>query len=311
MRGYDMTTDQLLHIADVYETLDKAAAVSASEIAEGLARVASAANTAGIEFETLASQVSIIHDVTQQDAGSIGNFLKTMYTRLGSISAGKMRYIDEDGISVDVDVNNLEKALRAGGIALRKNEKEFRNYNEVLDEVAQKWDTMSDIVRNGISEQLGGKRGANYVNALISNYDRVHELVNIAADSEGAALERFDVYLQSIQSRTEVLHTQLEELYMHTLDSETFGNVIDIAQDFVTWADDVDLVKTALMGLTANAVTRGIVSMGTLISNTAAQITALGGGLTGLMGVISAHPVMAVTTAALGVAGVVNAYEAA
>ena len=55
MRGFEMTTDQVLYVADVSETLDKNAAVSASEIAEGLSRVASAAHMAGIEFETLSS----------------------------------------------------------------------------------------------------------------------------------------------------------------------------------------------------------------------------------------------------------------
>ena len=58
----------------------------------------------------------MIHDVTQLDAGSIGNFLKTMYSRLGAVSSGALKYINADGIEMDTDVSDLEKALRKGGI---------------------------------------------------------------------------------------------------------------------------------------------------------------------------------------------------
>ena len=55
-------------------------------------------------------------------------------------------------------INDVEKSLDRVGIKLRKNEKEWRNYYDVLDEVASKWSTFTDIEKSQVTTALGGKQ---------------------------------------------------------------------------------------------------------------------------------------------------------
>ena len=55
-------------------------------------------------------------------------------------------------------INDVEKSLDRVGIKLRKNEKEWRNYYDVLDEVASKWNTFTDIEKSQVTTALGGKQ---------------------------------------------------------------------------------------------------------------------------------------------------------
>ena len=47
--------------------------------------------------------------------------------------------------------------MRGAGIQLRKSETEFRNFGEVLDEVASKWDSFSDVTRRAVASAFAGR----------------------------------------------------------------------------------------------------------------------------------------------------------
>lgn len=47
--------------------------------------------------------------------------------------------------------------MRGLGIELRTSESEFRNFGEVLDEVAGKWDSYSSVSQRAIATAFAGK----------------------------------------------------------------------------------------------------------------------------------------------------------
>lgn len=67
-------------------------------------------------------------------------------------------------------------------------ENTFKNTTEILREMSQVWDDMTDVNRAAALELLGGKRQANVLAAVIKNFDLVEEAIQTSADSAGSAM---------------------------------------------------------------------------------------------------------------------------
>jgi hypothetical protein len=55
------------------------------------------------------------------------------------------------------NINDVEKALSLVNIKLRDSEDSFRPLGDVMDDVAAKWDTMTEVQRNAVSGAIAGK----------------------------------------------------------------------------------------------------------------------------------------------------------
>lgn len=90
INGFGMATDQATHVIDTLDALDLAYATSTSELAEGLQRSASVAKTAGMSFEDLASIMTVVSSTTRLSGETIGNGMKSLFSRLQNIKVGKI-----------------------------------------------------------------------------------------------------------------------------------------------------------------------------------------------------------------------------
>lgn len=79
-------------------------------------------------------------------------FYNTMLSRIGAIKSGRL-----SDPETDEDLSDVEATLRGLGIELRTSESEFRNFGEVLDEVAGKWDSFSSVSQRAIATAFAGK----------------------------------------------------------------------------------------------------------------------------------------------------------
>ena len=75
----------------------------------------------------------------------------------------------------------------------------FKSSYDILIQMGEVWDNLSDINRANITELLFGKRQANIGTAIISNYERAQDIYETAESSQGRALKENEVYLNSIQ----------------------------------------------------------------------------------------------------------------
>lgn len=75
-----------------------------------------------------------------------------MLSRMGAIKAGRL----DDPLSGD-SVSDVETTLRGLGIALRTADGIFRNFGEVLDEVAGRWDEFNSTQQRAIATAFAGK----------------------------------------------------------------------------------------------------------------------------------------------------------
>ena len=153
MKGYKVSVEDSLGIVDKLTAVDLNAATSAGDLAVAMQQTAVSADLAGLSMDKLIGQLAVIMEVTQQGPEQIGNFQKTMLSRMGNIKQGIL--LDpEDGSTL----SNVESVLTGYGIKLRDSNSEFRNFGDVLDEVASKWDSYGSVAQRAIASAFAGVR---------------------------------------------------------------------------------------------------------------------------------------------------------
>ena len=221
MKGYGIAVEDVVSVVDKLSAVDLVSATSAGDLAEAMQKTAVTANQVGIPLERLIGMLATISEVSQQSASTVGTAMKSTLARMVNIKAGFLA----DPETGD-DLSNVEAALRGVGIALRDDDGEFRNLNDVLGEIAKKWKTLSGIDRNAVAVALGGTRQQENVRILMEYWDQVVTLTNVAADSAGTAQKKFDAYSEGIEARLNALKSAWQSFSTDFLSSDFVKNTV-------------------------------------------------------------------------------------
>ena len=160
LNGYKIATEDVMHVVDAMSQVDIESASSVDDLAVALQRSASTASQAGVSFERLLGYVATVREVTQRSASVVGESFKTIFSRLGSVKAGT--FLSEDLESEYTDIatyaNDVEKVLSKIGIRLRDTNKDFRDAQDVLDDVARGWSNYDDLTKQALATAIAGTR---------------------------------------------------------------------------------------------------------------------------------------------------------
>ena len=84
--------------------------------------------------------------------------------RIGNVKVGKFTASVEDMASEDYNeeeyenLNDIETVLDSIGIKLRENATTYKDTEEVLQEIADIWDTLDETTQNALTTALAGTR---------------------------------------------------------------------------------------------------------------------------------------------------------
>ena len=155
MKGYKVEAQDALSIVDKLSAVDMASATDVGGLAEGMSKVASAADLAGISMDRLLGYLAVVGETTQADMSSVGTAFNSIFARMGNIKLSRLKsYQNEQG----EDLSDVETVLRGEGVNLRDESQQFRNFGEVLDEVAGNWDNYSSVSQRAIAKAFAGKQ---------------------------------------------------------------------------------------------------------------------------------------------------------
>lgn len=160
LKGYKFEAEEAMHVVDALSQVDIESASSVADLAEAMQRSANMASTAGVEFERLIGYIGTVREVTQRSASVVGESLKTIFSRMGSVKAGTFLSEDLENEYADVSTfaNDVEKVLSKVGIKVRETNHQFRDTQDILDDVAKRWETYNDLERNAIATAVAGTR---------------------------------------------------------------------------------------------------------------------------------------------------------
>ena len=152
MKSYDLGVDEVMSFVDKISAIDMASATDVGGLATAFNEVAANARNAGVEVDKLLSYAAVIGETTQESMASVGTSLNAIFSRMGNIKLSRLKD-PETG----EDLSNVETSLRNVGIQLRSSIGEFRDFDEVLDEVSTNWNLYSEVEQRSIASSLAGE----------------------------------------------------------------------------------------------------------------------------------------------------------
>lgn len=248
MNGYKVAAEDVMSIVDKVSQVDLYSATDAGGLMEAMSRVSTTANTAGVSMDKLLGYLATTGEVTQRSMSSIGESFKTIFARMSDIKAQNYELVDEDG-TVEL-LSDVESSLKKVGIDLRKTVTEYNSYDDVLDNLADKWSSLNQVQQNELSKAFAGVRQQEVFRTLMENYDRVKKYTKLAEDSAGTAEKKFnDNYLSSLEAKTQSLKASLESLSSSLISDDMYAGVLDGTKAIVDFTEKTQILKGTLAGL--------------------------------------------------------------
>ena len=239
INGFKLEATDATNVTDVWANLAAKAAVDTDELAVAISKVASIAKSAGADIETTSAFLTKMIETTREAPENLGTALKTIIARFQELSDSTEAL--EDG----VDANKVEKALKEADVALRDSTGQFRDFDDVIMELSSKWDGLDRNTQRYIATIAAGSRQQSRFIALVEDYDRNVELVNMAQNSAGASAAQFNTQLTGLQASINRLQSAWEGLYTSINASEGFSFLVDSAATLVSNLADLGLGFTS------------------------------------------------------------------
>ena len=181
-------------------------AVTADDIATGLRNSASALNVAGNNVDQSTAMITAIAETTR-DAGAAGSALKVLSMRI----RGAKSELNDAGESTDgmaestsklrEEVAALTNVTGKGGVDIMADPTTFKSTYEIMREISQVWDQMSDINQSALLEKLAGKVRSNQVAALLTNFSHAEGALEVSQNSAGTMDKIYSTWMDSIEAR--------------------------------------------------------------------------------------------------------------
>ena len=217
----------LEYYADVITALGAATASSSQEIAGGLEKFASVANTIGLSYEYAASALATIVATTRQSEDTVGTGLRTLFARFEGLSLGKTL---DDGTTL----NKYSKALESVGVNIKDQFGDLKSMNQILDELGSKWQTLSKEQQIALAQTVGGVRQYTNLVALMDNWDYFQQNVGVASGSAGTLQEQADTYAESWEAAQKRVKAAAESLFDTLINDDFFIQVNNIIETVLT-----------------------------------------------------------------------------
>lgn len=193
MNAFNITAEDSIRIVDAMNEVDNNYAISTKQLATGLAKSASTAKTFGVTMEENVGHITAIGAVTMESGNIIGNSLKTIYSRITTMEASK-------------DV------LEGVGIALTDMNGDSRDVADIIDDLGNKWFTLSKSQQQNIAVTVAGRYQLSRFLALMNNYKMAQDSISTAYNSQGSAMRENARYMQSFEARINALKNSFTEL---------------------------------------------------------------------------------------------------
>ena len=158
-----------------------------------------------------------------------GTALKTVLARFGEvkklIDTGKSTGTTDEG--EEVDVNKIDTALKTVGVRLTDTNGQMRALDKVILELAEKWNSLDSMTQRYLATMAAGSRQQSRFLALMSNSERLTELLGEAYNSAGAGAAQFAKTQESLQSKINNLKTAWTQFTTSVLDSDLLKGAVD------------------------------------------------------------------------------------
>lgn len=255
LKAYGLETQEASRVVDSLNDLGNKFATDAASLGQGLSNSASALHLAGADLYESLAMITGITEITQ-DASGAGNALKISSMRLRGMKGA----LEELGEEVDPTLDSISKVqtqilnLTGGKVNIFDNAGEFRNYFDIMKEIAAVYKDLSSTDQATLSEILFGKNRGNQGAALIQAFQsgQIEKAYNTAINSMGSAAAEQEAWMQALEAKTQQFQAAWQGLSMEVLDSDFLKGAVDTGTGFLNVltgiVDEIGVLGTVATG---------------------------------------------------------------
>lgn len=252
-----MATDGLVSVIkafdiDVEDTMDgiiskvnavgNAFAVSNADIVEALTRSSSAMSAANNTFDETVALATAAIEITR-DASSVGNGLKTLSMRIRGYDEETEEYIGGVEELTGVIADLTKTASNPSGVSLFEagDPDTYRSTYDILADIAEIYDEITDKEQAQLLEALFGKRQAQIGAAMLSNFEQAEKSIQTMLNSAGSAEAEMENIYQSLDYKLNALQETWVGVSQNLFETDQMKLVVDgllALSDAVDWLTD-------------------------------------------------------------------------
>lgn len=270
------SANDAMSIVDRFNEVGNNFAISSEGIGEALQRSASALATAGNSLNESIALITGMNAVVQ-DPDSVGTALKTisMYLRAAKTEA------EDAGYSVDGMANSVSElrsellTLTKGKVDIMLDDKTFKSTYEIMKELSKVWSDLADVDRANILELIGGKRNANAITSLLTNFNDAENALQTASSAAGSAYAENEKYLDSINGKIEQFRASFETLSTEVVNSSVIKWGISVGTVLVDILNELAKARLLLPIIVGTLVTIKGINLSKTIAESSAKVTTL------------------------------------
>lgn len=132
-----------------------------------------------------------------------------------------------------------DKIKAMSGVDIMLDDSTFKSTYQILSEISQVYDKLSDIDRTALIELMAGKNRSNILAAILQNPDVLKNAYNTSTNSEGSAQKELNTYLDSIEGRLTKLKSNFEKLSSDIISEDAVKTIISLGDAIVSVTDSV------------------------------------------------------------------------
>nr|DAK55446.1 MAG TPA: minor tail protein [Caudoviricetes sp.] len=237
VRGFSMEMSEAQKVTDVYSALAAKTATDTTELATAMSKVASGAASVGSSFESTSAMLATMISVTREAPENLGSALKSIVSRFGELKSDPSTLVDSEGEALSL--NNVDKALQSVGISLHDVNGQFRDFDDVIMELAEKWNTIDKNAQRYIATVAAGNRQQSRFLALVGNYDLLKESMDIAANSEDEGALQMLKTMDSMETKINQLQNSVKLFYTSSGVEELMKTIVDFGTTVVNYLNNM------------------------------------------------------------------------
>lgn len=182
MANYNITAKESITIGDKLNEIDNNYSITTLDLATAMRKNASASEAFGVSMNRNLGNITAIASATKESGAIVGNSLKTIYSRITT---------NDSAISALTDI----------GVSIKDMEGNMRPVQDILDELASRWSTLSTAQQQNTAIGVAGQYQLSRFLGLMSQYGTSLKVAETAEKSNGSLQRENAKYLESYEAK--------------------------------------------------------------------------------------------------------------
>ena len=150
-----------------------------------------------------------------------------------------------NGEVTEDDLSNAEKALRRVGIEVRSDIDTFKSFDEIMGELYNKVDSLSEVDLSNIAYEVASTRQTNVFKMMVKAYGEYQDMAEKAYNADGATLANQEKYAESLKGRLAELGAIWEKIGDDTVSASWLKGLTDVGIAVSSLIDKFGLLNSA------------------------------------------------------------------